>query len=196
MANITQLINMADNGDESAAKELFERVYEDLRLLAAARLGQERPGQTLQPTALVHEAYLRLFGIHSARADRSEVVWESRGHFFAAAAEAMRRILIEVARSKQRLKRGGGNVRELIDLDAIAQPELADELLLLNDAIEVFKQVEPQAAKLVMLRYFGGLTLKEAAATMNISSRTADTYWAYARAWLLAEIQKSQTQTE
>lgn len=195
MTNITQLINLAENGDEQAAKELFERAYEDLRLLAASRLSQERPGQTLQPTALVHEAYLRLFGIQSEKSARSDVVWESRGHFFAAAAEAMRRILVEVARSKKRLKRGGGMARESIDLDALSQPEMADELLLsLNDALDDLARAEPKAAKVVMLRYFGGLTLNEAAATMGISLRTASSLWAYARAWLLTEVIETQAE--
>lgn len=189
MAHITQLINLANTGDEDATNVLFERVYEDLRLLASSRLRNEPQGQTLQPTALVHETYLRLFGF---RSDRSEIVWESRGHFFAAAAEAMRRILIEVARSKKRLKRGGGIARQIVDIESITEPELSDELLLLNDALDALSVVEPSAAKLVMLRYFGGLTLKEAAATMRISPRTADSYWAYARAWLLTEIQKMQ----
>lgn len=190
MSDITQLINAAETGDEQAVRELFDRVYGDLKRMAASRLAEERLGQTLQPTALVHEVYLRLFGLQQDGGPRDEIAWASRGHFFAAAAEAMRRILIEAARSKQRLKRGGDRVRELLDPETIAQPELADELIALNEALEALAVVDPKSAKLVTLRYFGGLTIAESAASMGIAPRTADAYWAYARAWLLAEMRK------
>lgn len=196
MSNITQLINAAETGDQQASRDLFERVYADLRRMASNRLADENSGHTLQPTALVHEVYLRMFGVQqetdapNETTARNETVWQSRAHFFGAAAEAMRRILIEAARSKGRLKRGGGKARELLDPDTIAQPSLAEELLDLNEALDSLALVDEKAAKLVMLRYFGGLTLKEAAASMGISSRTADSYWAYARAWLLAEMQR------
>lgn len=196
MSDLTQIINAAETGDERAARELFERVYADLKRMASIRLADEKPGQTLQPTALVHEVYLRLFGIQQEGGERADVVWHSRRHFFAAAAEAMRRILVEAARRKGRLKRGGGRTRELLDLDSIAELDLADELLVLNEALDSLAIVDPKSAKLVMLRYFGGLTLKEAAASMEISPRTADSYWAYARAWLLAEMQRLQAEVE
>ncbi len=194
MKDITQLINAAEAGDKQASCELFDRVYADLKRLASTRLAVENSGHTLQPTALVHEVYLRMFGLHQETDEPREAVWQSRAHFFGAAAEAMRRILIEAARSKGRLKRGGGRDRELLDPDSIAQPDLADELLDLNEALDALAAVDEKAAKLVMLRYFGGLTLKEAAASMGISPRTADSYWAYARVWLLAEMQRIQAE--
>lgn len=195
MSDITQLINATEGGDKAAAQELFDRVYSDLKRMASSRLAAETPGQTLQPTALVHEVYLRLFGLQSDDDEpKDEAAWKSRGHFFAAAAESMRRILIEAARSKGRLKRGGGRTRGLIDPDTIAKPDLADDLLVLNEALDAFSLVDEKAAKLVMLRYFGGLTLKEIAASLGISRRTADTYWAYARVWLLAEMQRIQAE--
>lgn len=190
MTDITQLINAAESGDKDASRALFDRVYADLRRMASTRLANEHPGQTLQPTALVHEVYLRMFGLQPETDEPKEAVWQSRAHFFGAAAEAMRRILIEAARSKGRVKRGGGRNRELLDPDTIAQPNLADELLDLNEALDGLAAVDEKSAQLVMLRYFGGLTLKEAAASMGISSRTADSYWAYARVWLLAEIRR------
>jgi RNA polymerase sigma factor (TIGR02999 family) len=193
MSDITQLINAAEAGDKDAARALFDQVYADLRRMASTRLAGEHPGHTLQPTALVHEVYLRLFGLQQETVEPTEAVWKSRGHFFAAAAEAMRRILVETARRKGRLKRGGGKARELLDPDSIAEPDLADELLVLNEALDALALVDEKSAKLVMLRYFGGLTLKEAAASMGISPRTADSYWAYARVWLLAEMRRIQS---
>lgn len=190
MSDITELINAAESGDKQASRDLFDRVYADLKRMASTRMAGESVGHTLQPTALVHEVYLRLFGLQQETAEPNETVWRSRAHFFGAAAEAMRRILIEAARSKGRLKRGGERVRELLDPDAIAQPDLADELLGLNEALDALAQVDEKSARLVVLRYFGGLTLKEAAANLGISSRTADSYWAYARVWLLAEMQR------
>ncbi len=185
MADFTQLLDAAGAGDRRAEADLFALVYDDLRELAARRLAQEKPGQTLQPTALVHEVYLRLLGSAAAGAS-----FAGRAHFFAAAALAMRRILIEAARRKQRVKRGGGRVREHLDPDQIAAPEMADELLALDAALTAFAAVEPKTAELVTLRYFGGLTLKEAAETLGLAPRTADAHWAYARAWLLAEMRR------
>ena len=184
MSEFSQLLVAARQGDQQAAADLFAAVYDELRQLAARRLAQEPPGQTLQPTALVHEAYLRLLG---ARAE--EVPWQGREQFFAAAAAAMRRILVDAARRKKRLKRGGGRARAPLDPDEVAAPELADELLDLDEALTALQAVEPHVAQLVTLRFFGGLTLKEAAASLEIAPRTADAYWAYARAWLLARLQ-------
>ncbi|MBI1313519.1 RNA polymerase subunit sigma [bacterium] len=190
MPDITQLINLAESGDDTAVRELFDRVYADLKRMAASRLASEKSGQTLQPTALVHEVYLRLFG-GTRSGDAREGAWDSRGHFFAAAAEAMRRILVEAARSRGRLKRGGDRNRVFLDPDSIAAPDLADELLALNEALEALAAIDPQSAKLVSLRFFGGLTIKEAATALGIAPRTADACWAYARAWLLARMQNS-----
>lgn len=192
MSEITQLINAAEAGDAQAARDLFDLVYADLKRMASTRMASEQPGHTLQPTALVHEVYLRMFGLQSEDAEQKESVWKSRSHFFGAAAEAMRRILVEAARHKGRVKRGGGRTREFLDPDTIAQPDLAEELLELNQALDAFAAIDAQSAKLVVLRYFGGLTLKEAAASLGISPRTADSYWAYARAWLLAEMRRAQ----
>ncbi|MCO6456320.1 MAG: sigma-70 family RNA polymerase sigma factor [Pirellulaceae bacterium] len=169
------------SGQDSA--QLFASVYDELRKMAAGRLALEPSGQTLQPTALVHEVYLRLL----ATTDGANPPWESRGHFFTAAATAMRRILIETARRKSRQKHGGGRCRVDLDPEQIADMELADELLALDEALARFAAVEPKIAELVMLRYFGGLTIREAAAALEIAPRTADAHWAYARAWLQAE---------
>ena len=196
MSDITQLINAAEAGDKDASRELFDQVYADLKQMALTRMASERAGQTLQPTALVHEVYLRMFGLQQSSEEPKEAVWQSRGHFFGAAAEAMRRILIEAARSKGRQKRGGGQTRQLLDPDLIAEPDLAEELLILNEALDALSLIDEKAAKLVMLRYFGGLTLKEAAASMGVSSRTADSLWAYARVWLLAEMQRIQAESQ
>ena len=157
-------------------------VYEELRKLAAARLAQEAPGQTLQATALVHEAYLRLVGPEDA------ACWDNRGHFFAAAAEAMRRILIENARRKRGPESGGQLVRQELDLEHPAALDRSEELLALNDALDRLAMIEPRAAEVVKLRYFAGLTVADAAAALGISPRTADDDWAYARAWLVAAI--------
>jgi RNA polymerase sigma factor (TIGR02999 family) len=183
MSEVTRILSAIEQGDPSAAEQLLPLVYEELRKLAAQRLAKEAPGQTLQATALVHEAYLRLVG------PSEEQQWNSRGHFFAAAAEAMRRILIENARRKGRPKHGGDRAR--IDLDAveIAAPQISDELLTLDDALTQLAAVDPQAAQLVTLRYFAGLTIKEAAQILGVSPRAADFLWAYARAWLLKKIQ-------
>jgi RNA polymerase sigma factor (TIGR02999 family) len=178
MSDVTRLLDAAVAGDRKAAADLLPLVYEELRQLAAARLAAESPGQTLQATALVHEAYLRLIG----RVD--EPRWENRGHFFAAAAVAMRRILVEAARRKQSHKHGGQ--RRRVDLSELpAQPELADEqLLALDEALTRFAVEDPVAARVVELRHFAGLSIEEAAATLGLSRATAYRHWTYARAWL------------
>ena len=166
-------------GDPRAAEQLLPLVYAELRTLAARQLADEKPGQTLQPTALVHEAYLRLVG------DTRPQNWNGRGHFFAAAAEAMRRILVEAARRKKRDRHGGGRKRlTLADVDvAVEAPD--EDVLALSEALDRLATANPQAAELVKLRYFAGLTGREAAAALNVSPRKADQVWAYARAWLL-----------
>ncbi len=178
MDAITQVLNAIDQGDPNAAEQLLPLVYEELRRLAAQKLAQEKPGQTLQPTALVHEAYLRLVG------NGQEPHWDSRGHFFAAAAEAMRRILINRARDHQRLKRGGGWQR--VDLEQLAAVEDASrtDLLTLDGALGQLAQAHPACAQLIKLRFFAGLTQEEAAASLGIARRTANRYWAFAKAWL------------
>jgi RNA polymerase sigma factor (TIGR02999 family) len=181
MDDVTEILALA--GDPKAAAEMLSLVYDELRKLAAARLAEERPGQTLQPTALVHEAYLRLVGGGSPR-------WESRAHFFAAAAHAMRRILVDAARRKGRLKRGGGVTRLSLDDVEIAVPELREDVLALDEALDRLAGVDREAARLVQLRYFAGMTLPDAAQVMSISARTADRLWAYARAWLHRELRE------
>jgi RNA polymerase sigma factor (TIGR02999 family) len=182
MADVTRLLDAAAAGDRRAAADLLPLVYEELRKLAAARMAAESPGQTLQPTALVHEAYLRLVGPVDERR------WDGRGHFFAAAAESMRRILVDAARRKQRDKHGGDFQR--IDLDAAA-PVAADprhDLIALDEALTRLAAEDPQAARLVELRQFAGLTVAEAAEALGVSPRTADRLWLYARAWLHREL--------
>jgi RNA polymerase sigma factor (TIGR02999 family) len=180
MSDVTRILSAIEQGDPQAAEQLLPLVYDELRKLAAQKLSQELPGQTLQATALVHEAYLRLVDVDKVQS------WDSRGHFFAAAAEAMRRILIENARAKQRLKRGGDRKRlNLEDIDlaatAAAQP---DELLVLDELIVKLGSEDPDAAQIVKLRYFAGLSIEEAAQLMGISRSSAYEHWAYARAWL------------
>jgi RNA polymerase sigma factor (TIGR02999 family) len=177
MSDVSRILSAASAGDPRAAEELLPLVYEELRKLAAARLAEEKPGQTLQATALVHEAYLRLAG--------NAEPWQGRGHFFAAAAEAMRRILVENARKKVAGKRGGGRRRVPLDDVEVAAPEGADDLLDLDQALSDLEKTDRTAAELVKLRYFAGLTLREAAAALNLAPRSADAIWAYARAWLL-----------
>lgn len=171
--------------DPRSATDLLPLVYEELRKLAAARLAAEKPGQTLQPTALVHEAYLRIVG------DRGAKDWNGRGHFFAAAAEAMRRILINRARDKNRLKRGGD--RERVHFDLLSDPATApdEDLLELDDALSSLADTNSQAAELVKLRYFAGLTLPEAATMLGLSTRSASRLWAFARAWLIDALDRS-----
>jgi RNA polymerase sigma factor (TIGR02999 family) len=183
MSEVTQILSTLERGETHAASQLLPLVYTELRKLAAQRLSREAPGQTLQPTALVHEAYLRLVG--EAGAQR----WEGRAHFFAAAAEAMRRILVENARRKRSLKRGGELARRRLDPDEIACAEISEDVLALDEALDRLAATDPPAAELVKLRYFAGLSIKEAAEALGVSARTADSYWCYARAWLLAELQ-------
>jgi RNA polymerase sigma factor (TIGR02999 family) len=183
MSEVIRILSAAEQGDPSAAEQLLPLVYDELRRLAARKLSQEKAGHTLQPTALVHEAYLRLLGGHDTRS------FQGRAHFFAAAASAMRRILIDRARRKQTQKRGGGMRRQ--DLDAVAAPEDDDELLALDEALERLAAKDPEKARLVELRYFAGLTGEQAAEVLGISPSTADRHWAYARAWLQAEVRGS-----
>jgi RNA polymerase sigma factor (TIGR02999 family) len=179
MAEVTQILDAAAAGDPRAAAELLPLVYDELRKLAAARLASEKPGQTLQPTALVHEAYVRLVG-----GDQPQD-WNGRGHFFAAAAEAMRRILVEAARRKQGPRRGGHLKRRDLPPDHPAEEDDSERLLALDEALEQLAALEPRAAEIVKLRYFAGLTVVEAAVALGVSPRTADGDWAYARAWLV-----------
>lgn len=190
MSDITHILSQIEAGDPRAAEQLLPLVYDELRKLAAARLTQERPGQTLQATALVHEAYLRLVGNQDSGDKRQESgKWNGKGHFFGAAAEAMRRILVELARRKDAKKRGGAGQRvELIDAPAVEKSDAVD-LLALDQALEEFAVLDPRAAELVKLRYFAGLTGQEAADSLGISIRTADRLWLYARTWLLNRLQ-------
>ncbi|KPL21842.1 MAG: RNA polymerase subunit sigma [Phycisphaerae bacterium SM1_79] len=184
MTDVTRILNAIEKGDAKAADELLPLVYEELRILAAQKMAKELPGQTLQATALVHEAYLRLVGEDTEG-------WKSRGHFFGAAAEAMRRILVERARMKQRIKHGGEHHRiEMEQFECIAE-QPSEELLALDEALSKLSEQEPLKANLVKLRYFAGLTAEQAAEVLNIAKATADRYWAYARAWLFNEISKS-----
>jgi len=186
MTDVTRILSQIESGDPAAASQLLPLVYQELRKLAAAKLSKETPGQTLQPTVLVHEAYLRLVDV-----DESQH-WHGRGHFFAAAAEAMRRILIENARRKQSKRNGGG--RRRLDLDALNPGSLDrdEELLALDEALTRLDERWPEKAKLVELRYFAGMTIPEAALAMGISHATAERYWTFARAWLYAQLQKSE----
>jgi RNA polymerase sigma factor (TIGR02999 family) len=186
MSDVTRLLDAAAAGDRSAAAVLLPLVYDELRRLAAARMGEERPGQTLQATALVHEAYLRLVG--GGQPDR----WDGRGHFFAAAAEAMRRILVETARRKGRARHGGGQRRIDLDDNALAAAPPGDDLLAIDEALTRLAELDPKRADLVKLRFFAGLTMPEAAAALGISLATAERHWAFARTWLYAELSDSQ----
>jgi RNA polymerase sigma factor (TIGR02999 family) len=181
MNEVTRILSAIDRGEAQAAELLLPQVYDELRRLAAQRLAREAPGQTLQATALVHEAYLRLVG-------DQDPGWNSRGHFFGAAAEAMRRILVEHARRKSRIKHGGGGARAEVELLEVAAPEVPDELLALDEALTRLGEVDTQAAELVKLRYFAGLTVKQAAEALGVAPRTADFLWAYAKAYLLKEM--------
>jgi RNA polymerase sigma factor (TIGR02999 family) len=177
MSEVTRLLDAAAAGEPHAAAELLPLVYDELRRLAAARMADEKPGQTLQATALVHEAYLRLIG------DQPHD-WNGRGHFFAAAAEAMRRILVDHARWKKSQKRGGGRVRAEFREDVLAAPEGSDEILAVDEALAGLAAADSQAAELVKLRYFAGLSVDETAQALKISPRSVDRLWTYARAWL------------
>jgi RNA polymerase sigma factor (TIGR02999 family) len=182
MSDVTEILERIESGDPFAAERLLPVVYDELRKLATAKLAHEKPGQTLQATALVHEAYLRLVDAEKAQH------WESRGHFFAAAAESMRRVLVESARRKKRLKRGGGLTRRELNEVSIAAAGVHEDLLELDAALDRLQAEDPQAVKLVHLRYFVGLSIPQAAELLGVSPRTADRLWAFARAWLHREI--------
>jgi RNA polymerase sigma factor (TIGR02999 family) len=182
MQEVSRLLSALAAGDPRASEQLFPLVYDELRRLAAQKLARETPGQTLQATDLVHEAYLRLIG-------DGDVSWDGRGHFFAACAEAMRRILVENARRKRRLKHGGGRARQELDEELLAAPEPREDLVALDEALNKLAVIDRTAAQLVQMRYFAGLTLPEAARALDISARTAGRLWAYARAWLRREVE-------
>jgi RNA polymerase sigma factor (TIGR02999 family) len=183
MSDVTRILSQIESGDSAAAEQLLPLVYDELRKLAAAKLAAEPSGNTLQPTALVHEAYLRLVGSSNG------AQWDHRGHFFAAAAESMRRILIDNARRKATTRHGGTMQREPLDPEAVPEPEPREDLLALDEALDRLASADPVKANLVKLRYFAGLELAEAAAALGLSERTAGRHWAYARAWLRREIE-------
>lgn len=185
MSELTQILKSLQEGDSTAGERLLPVVYDELRKLAAAQLANECPGQTLQPTALVHEAYLRLVG------NENPEPWNSRGHFFTAAAIAIRRVMIDQARRKRSLKRGEGFVRQELD-DFPALPEPAEDLLALDEALTKLASIHPRAAEVVQLLYFAGLTLPETAINLEISPRTAGRLWSFARAWLRREIEGAE----
>jgi RNA polymerase sigma factor (TIGR02999 family) len=182
MGDVTRILAGIEQGDPKAAERLLPLVYEELRNLAAHRLKHEKPGQTLQATALVHEAYLRLVDVREAQQ------WNSRGHFFAAAAEAMRRLLVEKARRNKRLRHGGDHRRVDLDTELFISKRPDDSLLDLDEALSRLAADEPEAAEVVKLRYFAGLTIEETAAAMSISVRTVNRHWTYARAWLYDQL--------
>jgi RNA polymerase sigma factor (TIGR02999 family) len=186
MSEVTRILSAIEGGDPHAADQLLPLVYDELRRLAAQKLAREKPGQTLEATALVHEAYLRLVGSEPA------VGWDSRGHFFAAAAEAMRRILVEQARRKKALRRGRRAVGQVLREDDRVSAPVSDDVLDLDEALSKLEVVDRQAAQVVTLRIFAGMTLEEAARALGVSTRTADRAWAYARAWLNRELGKGQ----
>jgi RNA polymerase sigma factor (TIGR02999 family) len=184
MSKVTHMLSAVKQGDPQAAEQLLPLVYDELRQLAAQKLAQEKPGQTLQATALVHEAYLRLVGARNVQS------WDNRGHFFAAAAEAMRRILINRARDKKRAKRGGERHRVDLDRIEIALDTSDEQLIALDAALTQLAMEDPDAARLVNLRFFAGLTQKDAAVALGLTLRTAERQWAYARAWLYARLRQ------
>jgi RNA polymerase sigma factor (TIGR02999 family) len=183
MSDVTRILSAIEQGDPHAAEQLLPLVYDELRKLAAAKLAQEKPGQTLQPTALVHEAYLRLVG---------DQHFDNRGHFFAAAAEAMRRIVVETARRKKRAKHGGGRERAEVELDDLPTRLPPEDLLALDEALDRLEQLDPVKARLVNLRYFAGMTIEQAALALNISRVSAHRYWTFARAWLHQQMTGAQ----
>ena len=189
VSEVTRILSAIEEGDPNAAEQLLPLVYEELRLLAAQRLAHEKPGQTLQATALMHEAYLRLTA-SPGRESGEDVRWDHRGHFFATAAEAMRRILLNRARDKKRLKRGGERHRVDLDHIEIALDSNDEDLMALDEALTHFAAEDPDAARLVNLRFFAGLTLTDAAASLGLSRRTAERQWTYARAWLYARLRQ------
>jgi RNA polymerase sigma factor (TIGR02999 family) len=182
MSEVTRILSAIEGGDPHAAAQLLPLVYDELRKLAAQKLAQERPGQTLQATALVHEAYLRLVDVEQAEH------WNSRGHFFAAAAEAMRRILVESARRKQAHKHGGPRRRVDLDQAETVAAALPEDLLALDEALQRLSRHDPLAGQLVQLRYFAGLSIEQAAESLGLSSATAYRHWTFARAWLHAQL--------
>ena len=182
MSDVTQVLNAIEQGDPKAADQLLPLVYEELRKLAASKMAREAPGQTLQPTALVHEAWLRLAG-------NGPSSWDSRAHFFGAAAEAMRRILIDKARRKQALRHGAGKQHLDVQEIEVVAPAEDEQLLAINEALDKLGAVDKPKAELVKLRYFAGLSIEEATGVLGISEATAKRWWAYARAWLYSEIQ-------
>ncbi len=184
MTEVTRILEQIQQGDPNAADQLLPLVYDELRKLAAQKMAQEAPGQTLQATALVHEAYVRLVNVEKVQH------WDSRGHFFAAAAEAMRRILVESARHKRSRKRGGDLARADLDHEQIVAPEIQEDVVALDQALTKLAEVDKAAADLVQLRYFAGLTLPETATILGVSPRTAGRLWSYARAWLRQEMEE------
>ena len=184
MSEVTQILERVEQGDPKAAEELLPLVYEELRKLAAARMANEKPGQTLQPTALVHEAWLKIAGNGNQQ-------FANRRHFFKAAASAMQQILIDIARRKQRLKHGANQVGDLLDESRIAMSVPSEELLAVNDALAILALEDPQVAEVVQLRYFVGLTVPEIAIALDLAPRTVDRHWAFARAWLKRTIRAS-----
>ena len=185
MSEVTKILSAIERGDEHAADNLLPLVYQELRKLAAAKLAKEEPGQTLQPTMLVHEAYVRLVDVDEPQ------LWNGRGHFFAAAAEAMRRILIESARRKQSLKHGGEMRRVELNVATAATENPGEDLLALDEALTRLEEQWPEKAKLVKLKYFAGLTIPEASQAMGVSTATAERYWKFARAWLHSQLKSS-----
>jgi len=185
MADVTRILSAIEQGDPQAAEQLLPLVYNELRKLAAKMMAREKPGQTVQATALVHEAYIRLVDVHKAQH------WNSRGHFFVATAEAMRRILVANARRKRRLKRGGSLQRQEFDQESVAAPETCYDLLKLDAALTELEEQDPRRAQVVKLRYFGGLGIDAIAATLGVSSSTVDRDWTYARAWLFRTIEEA-----
>ena len=184
MNDVTHILSQIEQGDPTAAELLLPLVYDELRRVAAAKLSTEKSNQTLQTTALVHEAYLRLVDVKQAQR------WNSKGHFFSAAAEAMRRILVDNARRKRALRRGGDRVRHDLDQIQPAAPVLSDDLVALSDALDKLAKEEPEKSEVVKLRYFAGLTMEQIALAMGVSLATANRHWSYARAWLYKEVSK------
>ena len=189
MADVTLILSQIDHGDPTAAEQLLPLVYAELRSLAAAKLANEKPGQTLQATALVHEAFVRLVDVEQRQK------WNSRGHFFAAAAEAMRRILVENARRKRSLKRGGDVKRRELLTNGIVAPDIKHDVLILNEALDRLDEVDQQAATLVKLRYFTGLTVEASAQAMGLSRRSTERLWTWAKAWLFSELRPRQEES-